>query len=263
MSIPFPKPIQLDGYKMIQRPCLLRAFAAVVLLKAGFLTTATAGVMVDNTISTEIVNNFFGVPDGVIDTLFTQTGATYGERFAGQTLSASGSFDALSGTPTSPLTLLPGESTRNLMIIGGDLAGCGPQPFSSGCPAASSVGEGAISVLLDEQSDVFGISVAGGNAGPLTLDFFSIQGVLVESLNVVAFSGFQGFRATEGDLIAGVSITNRDFGGIFFNFLSFNQTEPPPAPVPLPTTLSLCTLGLLGLRLARGCRVKTSKCDSL
>ena len=49
--------------------------------------------------------DFNDVPLGNHDEIMVLSGASFGKRFAGQTLLTNGGFDALSGSPTRPLTL--------------------------------------------------------------------------------------------------------------------------------------------------------------
>ena len=99
------------------------------------------------------------------DAVFESDGAVFAERFAGQTLSASGDFDVLSGTPTSPLTLQVGAANQNLNVfINGPsqvLTGLGPLGF----PGFDAIGEGSFAVLFDFDQSEFGFDLVGGNGG--------------------------------------------------------------------------------------------------
>src|SRR5687767_1528099 len=120
------------------------------------MASANAAIIIDNTVAGATTNNFDALALGNVAGLISQTGATYGERFAGQVLSTAGGFDALTGTPTGPLTLLANAVTADNIgiltqgpsqVIYGDLGG--------------NVGEGALSILLATDTDVLGLNVVG------------------------------------------------------------------------------------------------------
>jgi len=176
------------------------------------------------------------------DAVFESGGADLAERFAGQTLSANGDFDVLSGSP-SPLTLQTGAANQNLNVfVNGSsqvLTGLGPVGF----PAANAIGEGSFAVLFDFDQSEFGFDLVGGNAGTATVDFFGRDGTLIHTIVLTALSdqsyGFQ----REGGLndIAGISIQNDDAGGIGFDNLCHDvagvvgQPTPTPTPTATPT----------------------------
>lgn len=203
------------------------------------LGAAHAGVIIDNTVSGSVVNNFNALATGNVAGLITQTGATYGERFSGQTLTTVGGFDVLSGTPSAALTLLANPTLADNIgilsfggsnVIYGDLGGA--------------VGEGALSILLAMGTDVFGFNIIGTNIGAFTAQFFGSAGNLLGSITqATPADAFFGFRTTAGDRIFGVSITNTDPAGIAYDNVTFNQLVGNAVPEPAP-------LALLGLGLA-------------
>ena len=203
---------------------------------------ANAGVVVNNSAHGTFVNKFEGLSTGNTAGLISQTGATYGERFAGQSLSTTGGFDALTGTPNSSLNLLAntvvgdniGVLSFGTNVIYGDLG--------------SQIGEGAVSVLLDANTDVFGFNVVGTNGGVFTVQFFNAYGLLLASLTQNATDSYFAFEATGGDLIRAVSFTNTDPGGVGYDNVTFNAAD---ATVPEPATLALVGLAFAGLGVSR------------
>ena len=107
------------------------------------------------------------------DGILTFGGASFAERFLGQTLSFSGDFDVLSGAPVGPLALQVGAAGQNLSVTEFSipsfccttvLSGLGPLGF----PASSAIGEGSVAVLFVFDQSQFGFNVLGG-----TPPFFS------------------------------------------------------------------------------------------
>lgn len=206
------------------------------------MSSALAGVILDNKITGSVVNDFEALPVGKVAGLISQTGATYGERFAGQALSTVGGFDSLSGAPTVLLTLLAnpviadniGIFLGSSKIIYGDLGGL--------------LGEGALSIRLSAGTDVFGVRITGSDGGPFTANFFGSEGSLLATIAqaTLRMASFFGFRTTGGDRIFGVSLTNTDPDGLAYDDVTFNQLAiPEPAPLAMPG------LGIAGLASRR------------
>jgi len=166
-----------------------------------------------------------------IDTLLVYPGAKFGKLFAGQELTYDGFFDRLSGTPSAPLQLLPGDPGFNLSVEPGDqreniLFGIGP----TGYDLKSGAGEGAVSIAFDTDQAVLGLTVEferdrrdTPNPGRAEIQFFGRDGRL---LGAVSLGGERRVRACFQRLgglrdIAGISITNDDIEGIGIDDIAF------------------------------------------
>jgi hypothetical protein len=174
--------------------------------------------------------------------ILSSGGASFAERFLGQTLSFNGNFDVLSGTPVGPLSLQAGAAGQNLNVFDFStnvLNGLGPL----GYPDFEAIGEGSMAVLFVFDQSQFGFQLVGGNGGSATLNFFRRDGSVIQSIVVNnladAFYGFQ----RDGNVkdIAGVSIHNNDVGGIGLDNLKHDV----PAPVSEPSTLVLLSVGVV------------------
>jgi PEP-CTERM motif len=218
-----------------------KIFAVLALVCASM--GAQAAVVINNAAVGSTVNDFNAAPAGAIAGLLAQTGANYGERFAGQTLATGTGFDVLSGAPTNPLTLLANATLDDNIglvlfnagnVIYGDLGG--------------SVGEGALSILLAADTDVFGLDVVGTDGGAFTIQFFDGLGGLIGSITQGVTNSYFGFSTTAGSLIRAVSITNTDPAGVGYDNVQFNARA---SAVPEPATLALVGLALLSMRILR------------
>lgn len=204
------------------------------------------------------------------DDIFESGNTSFGESFAGQTVTQSGTFDVLTGSPTGPLTLVSGSSSVNVTAVDGGagdvgntaIAGSGPL----GYPDPNAVGEGSIAILFDFDQSEFGFDVVGGNGGTATAQFWARDGALLDeiifNLSSAIFQPY-GFVTDDGlQSVAGVSIYNNDPGGIGFDNFIFDVAGVPgtpgsddPTPVPEPSTLVLLCLSLFGLGYSRRKRV--------
>ncbi|MEO1541111.1 MAG: hypothetical protein AAFU59_12035 [Pseudomonadota bacterium] len=193
------------------------------------------------------------VPGATFDSVIDLDGIKIAERFAGQVLGQTGTFDTISGTPTGPLTLVAGAPGANVTVVdlGIDvIVGSGP----SGFPNIDAFGEGALSFLFDEDTSRFGFRVAGAGGagavpGTLKAEFFSRDGTLLGAIEDTLVDGARlGFATVSGmATIAGVTITNADPEGIGLLDILYDR----PAPVPLPMPLALLATAVLGLGIMR------------
>ena len=226
----------------------LTAAVVVLLFSAGAHSNPINQVPYASLTGTEIVT-FDDVAGGPApgtnyDNIFVSGGASFAERFSGQTNTPAGGFDVLSGTPAGPMALAVGAAGQNLNIFTFStqvLTGLGPTGF----PNFDAIGEGSFAVLFTTDQSEFGFQLVGGNGGTATVDFFKRDGTLIESVVLASLAdAFYGF-SREGALqdIAGISIFNNDGGGIGFDNLKHDV----PSGVPEPGTLALLGLGLASL----------------
>lgn len=195
--------------------------------------------------------------------LLTSGGATFGERFEGQTLSTvpdtytTGRLDVLSGAPTGGLTLVAGAAGKNLAIGADDthnLLPCGDLT----CADPNGYGEGAFAVLFSGPVSYFGFQqLFSTDVGKFTtLDFFDTTGGLIQRVTVNTGRFSVGFARAGGVKdIAGVSVFTADPGGLSYDNFVFD--DPAAAPVsggvPEPSTwaLMIAGFGLAGAALRR------------
>ncbi|MEO0421427.1 MAG: PEP-CTERM sorting domain-containing protein [Pseudomonadota bacterium] len=227
----------------------MTATFAGVLLAQGAMASITE-VDYFSLAGTELID-FEGLPGGTApgvnyDALIDLDGATFGERFDGQTLGFNGNSDVLSGTPAGgSLSLVAGDPNQNLNIFehsgSNVLTGLGPLEF----PDFNAIGEGAVSILFDNDQSEFGFLSVGGNLGGATFEFWGRDGSLIDTLTPMGLgTDFFGFTTTDGlQTIAGISIWNLDPAGIGFDDIVFDV---PGIQVPEPSSLFLVALGLLG-----------------
>lgn len=157
-----------------------------------------------------------GAPGTNYDGIFESGGAALAERFVGQTLSYSGTFDVLSGTPTMPLSLQVGLPNQNLCIYFHMTSQVMPGNGPLGWPDYEAIGEGSFAILFDYDQSEFGFDLVGGNGGSCTVNFFRRDGTLIDSHVIGGLADIRyGFRRAGGiQDIAGVSVDNTDPAGI-------------------------------------------------
>jgi hypothetical protein len=241
---------------VILRKCATAAGALAGLFTATALQAQVAQVAYGSLTGTQSAS-FGGVAGGPgagtnYDGILGVNGIAFGERFAGQTVSALGNFDQLGGTPTDELTLLAGDPAHNLTVFqspaGPVLSGNGTQ----GYPVFDAIGEGAVSILFSTDQSQFGFQLAGGNGGNAYISFFRNDGSLIDSFTLASLPVFGSFGfARDGGVhdIRGVSIWNDDLTG--YGFRSFLYDVPSAVPEPASWALMLLGFGSIGLALRR------------
>lgn len=164
-------------------------------------------------------------PGHLVADVLQLDGASFGERFAGQTLSAEGDHDVLTGHALPPLTLLAGEEGQNLSVVyfAGNtvLNGYGV----AGYPKRHAQGEGAIAFLFDEDQSALSFQLRGGEDGAARVVFYHRSGaeIMAMQLPPAGEHAFGFLRATGEADIAGVVITNTDPQGLALDNLRFGK----------------------------------------
>ena len=165
------------------------------------------------------------------DGILVSGGLQFAERFTGQTLSFSGNFDVLTGSPSGPLALQTGDPNENVgVLLSGSQIVVGQGPL--GHPDWDAVGEGSVAVLFPTFQSQFKLDIVGaGGGGSATLNFFKADGSLLGTV-VISPPANQtyGFRHSGGIReIAGFSIHNSDPGGKGNDNKCYDDTiiEPP------------------------------------
>ena len=245
---------------MVKQRVLVRNSARILGLGLGLWSATSAPAQVTQVDYTSLTGtqsiSFASVAGGAApgtnyDSLLVVNGVAMGERFSGQTVTPSGNFDQLGGSPTGPLTLLPGVAGHNLDVFqspgGAVLSGIGTLGF----PENDAIGEGAVSFLFATDQSEFGFRLAGGNGGNAYVSFFRSDGSLIDSftLNNLPLIAAFGF-SREGGIhdIRGVSIWNDDVTGFGIPVVRYDVSS---VPEPASWGLMLCGFGAVGFALRR------------
>ena len=163
-------------------------------------------------------------PGRRIDGILDLPGASFGERFAGQSLSAQHSYDLVTGVAAAPLSLLAGREGRNLSMLRlagtNALSGDGPAGF----PRVEATGEGAIAMLFARDQAAVRIALRGGEGGVVVILFMARDGRIIDShtLGPLAEDIFEFTRRDAQDDIAGLVLSNRDPEGIALDEVAFD-----------------------------------------
>ncbi|MEP4197492.1 MAG: hypothetical protein ABJL99_17865 [Aliishimia sp.] len=166
-------------------------------------------------------------PGHRIDDMLSLPGASFAERFAGQTLTTRGDFDAVSGPALPPLTLVPGKPGQTLSVVrlmnSNILNGYGP----AGYPKTRGQGEGAIAVLFDVDQPALSVQLLGGEHGMAEIQFLNRSGGVIHVAHIDTNGPLSlGFLRNDDIAdIAGFVITNTDPQGLAIDNLRFG---PPP-----------------------------------
>ena len=164
-------------------------------------------------------------PGLYIDDILPLDGATFGERFAGQSVAARGAHDEILGNALPPLTMMPGADGRNLSVVNfyGQtvINGFG----EAGFPRREAQGEGAIAVLFDRDQSAFAFDLRGGERGAAVVHLYRRDGTLIGQVPVEPTGEFAvGFlRSDAHSDIAGFIVTNTDPQGLAIDTLRFGR----------------------------------------
>ena len=164
-------------------------------------------------------------PGRNVDDILPLPGATFGERFAGQSVNTNGAHDQITGQAFSPLTMMPGAEGQNLSVVhfSGNtvINGYG----AAGFPKRDGQGEGAIAVLFDNDQSALAFDLRGGEAGSALVSFHRRDGTLIGQVPVEPTGEFSvGFLRSTGEAdIAGIIVTNSDPQGIAIDTLRFGK----------------------------------------
>jgi len=163
------------------------------------------------------------LPDNAFVTLSSaELGIIFGEKLVGQVVTSVDNFDVVTGTPTVPL-----------MMDASIDAGVGISPMSMfasvtiiglgalGFPDRDAIGEGALTVLYDEDQRVVALDVLGTNGGTFQVRFFNRSGeVLGEAAFDEAVDDTYVFGSDAED-IAAFTVTSTDKAGLAFDNFRF------------------------------------------
>lgn len=170
-------------------------------------------------------------PGRLVSGVLDLNGASFGERFAGQSLSAEEMFDTVDGAADAPLTLMPGAAGQNLTVLrlsqGNALSGDGP----AGYPKQEATGEGAIAILFTRDQGAVRLWLRGGEGGAATILFMDRDGTVIDSHAVAPLAEEAVGFAHEPGRIAGLVVTNTDPEGIALDQVDFGAADRFSGPV--------------------------------
>lgn len=160
-----------------------------------------------------------------VDDVLVLTGASFGERFAGQSVAFRGGHDEILGDAFGPLRMLPGDKGQNLSVVHffGQtvINGYG----AAGFPRREAQGEGAIAVLFDDDQSAFAFDLRGGEDGAAFVSTYRRDGSVIGTVPVEPTGEFAvAFLRGGGTAdIAGFIITNTDPQGLAIDTLRFGK----------------------------------------
>lgn len=202
--------------------------AAVVALQPMALLASDIDLIDPETLFVPDVDDFNDLGLGMSnhDGVFVRPGFSMAERFVGQGIEADFRWDVVTGLPDGPLTLQPGAPGENIAVFDAPepwlltvVAGIGPE----GYPNFDGIGEGALTILFDEDQFEFGVEFEGVEFGCVTFDFYRRDATPIETIEICgAESKPYAFRR-DGNVadIAGVVMTNKDDSGMAFDNIRF------------------------------------------
>ncbi len=208
-----------------------------------------AGVIINDTATFEFGYDFEGPQDRYLTSAQDNEGyfigelsydtITFGESFKGQTISDDGIFESLSTLNASSLELQTNDIAKdNIAVVFTDNAGqAGVYGGNDNMP-----GTGSIAMLFNDTTDIFQFMLFDGNFGEFSINFYNDSAKLLGSFTQTAsdYTLF-GYKVESGDRIAGVTITNKDQGGMGIGFVY----EEKIARISEPQTVILFFLSLL------------------
>lgn len=154
-------------------------------------------------------------------------GASFGDGFAGQVRAVSGTFDAISGPASAPLTLFntPAKEMLSVTRLASTnvLNGLGPL----GYPQFGATGEGAIAILFDRDQAAIRLDLRGGEGGTASVIVLNRDGQVigVVTLGPLAEAGYGLIRQDKARDIAAVVINNDDPEGIALQAVAFDGDD--------------------------------------
>lgn len=157
-------------------------------------------------------------------------GIAFGQMLVGQTQSAINGFDVITGSPSDPLTI--DETTDasvgvNILPFAGTIIdGLGPVGF----PDPGAIGDGAVTVVFDQDQYVVAFDVVGANGGAMELQFFGRAGQLLDVLTIDDVAPKTYTFGSDAGAIAGMTLTNTDPGGLGFDNFVFTPVGWDGAP---------------------------------
>ena len=170
-----------------------------------------------------------GLQTAVSGSTVTGVGASFAQRFAGQTVSGIG----ITGSRTNPLTL---QAAGQIAVTFFD-----PGVSAASNSLLSQPGNAApLSILLGSDANSFNWTMGFGDGGSVTADFFSLAGALVFTQTFSGLSGYANFALAGLPTYHGITFKdNNDPAGLRFQNMSYNAVA-----VPEPSTWAMMAAGL-------------------
>lgn len=155
-------------------------------------------------------------------------GLNMAEKFEGQTITVSATFDRLNGSPTDPLTLSPNPTVNQNLCWAFDTFMGINLPVISGCGTSSNeiqrIGEGTVAIKFENPVDEVGFFFGGIDSDTLTdrimirLYVYDLSGSLLGTIEYWSFeiNGFSGsiYNTTLDQLKVGIESDQTNISGI-------------------------------------------------